>query len=140
MKVGLIYPEFIMAQYVKFKTADGGFILVEASGTSPNTGTSKAGLGDKVQETVTHAQESFDGAMDVIGQSSSAFLAKIQSIAEPPESVEITFGLKVSAELGNFVVAKAGGEANFEVKLTWKRAEQAKNASKEGFLAAIPEK
>ena len=33
----------------------------------------------------------------------------------------MTFSLKATGEVGNFAVAKAGAEANYTVKLTWKR-------------------
>jgi len=45
-----------------------------------------------------------------------------------PDEVEITFGLKASGELGSLVIAKAGVEANYSVKLTWKKAEQGSRA------------
>jgi hypothetical protein len=44
-------------------------------------------------------------------------------LADRPDEVEITFGLKASGELGSLVVAKAGVEASYSVKLTWKKAE-----------------
>jgi hypothetical protein len=37
-----------------------------------------------------------------------------------PTGLEVTFGVKLSTELGAFV-AKASGEANFTVKLTWSK-------------------
>ena len=36
--------------------------------------------------------------------------------------VEVDFGFKLSAE-GSFVLVKGSGEANFSVKLTWKKPE-----------------
>jgi hypothetical protein len=36
----------------------------------------------------------------------------------------MTFGLKATGEVGNFAVAKACAEANYTVKLTWKREDQ----------------
>ena len=40
---------------------------------------------------------------------------------DQPESMEITFALKATGELGNVAVAKGTGEANYTVTLTWKR-------------------
>jgi hypothetical protein len=34
--------------------------------------------------------------------------------------LEISFSLKATGELGNVAVGKAGGEANYNVKLVWK--------------------
>jgi len=41
---------------------------------------------------------------------------------EDPDEVELTFGIKASVEMNALVVAKAGGEANYSVKLKWVRA------------------
>jgi hypothetical protein len=38
-----------------------------------------------------------------------------------PAEIELTFGIKASAELGALIIAKAQGEANFSVKLKWVR-------------------
>jgi hypothetical protein len=39
------------------------------------------------------------------------------------DEVEITFGLKASGEMGNFLVAKSNMEGSFQVKLVWKKHE-----------------
>ena len=111
-----------MAQYIQFFTADGGTILVEAAEEETyQPGMVKAGLGERVQEAVVEARATFEDGIEVIHRVAGAFIKKIRSLADPPDEVEISFGLKATGELGNFAVAKAGAEANYKVTLTWKR-------------------
>ncbi len=66
------------------------------------------------------------GAEEVIGRISEAVTPLIEAAttilerlkAAAPESVEVSFGVKVSGT-ANWVIAKAATEGNFEVKLTW---------------------
>jgi len=46
----------------------------------------------------------------------AAVLDRLKAVA--PDSIEITFGVKVSGT-ANWVIAKAATEGNFGVKLTW---------------------
>ncbi len=45
---------------------------------------------------------------------------ELLNLPSAPETIELTFGVKLSTEAGA-ILAKAGGEANFEVKLGWSR-------------------
>ncbi|MFN3763514.1 MAG: CU044_2847 family protein, partial [Anaerolineae bacterium] len=49
-----------------------------------------------------------------------AVVRKLRGLSDPPDQVEVEFGLKLSAEAGAFLAA-AGTEANYKVTLTWKR-------------------
>jgi hypothetical protein len=42
----------------------------------------------------------------------------IERLEVKPSQVEVNFGIKLIAETGA-IIAKAGGEANFNVKITW---------------------
>lgn len=112
-----------MGQYLKFKTQDGGEVLVEVvpARVSLEKGIVKAGLGKKVTTVVTEAKESFEAAMEVITSSTQALVQKLEQLAKSPDEVEINFGIKIAAEVGAAVIAKAGADAEFSVKLTWKR-------------------
>jgi len=44
-------------------------------------------------------------------------------ISERPHTVEVSFGLKLTAE-GNAVVVKGGMEAAINIKMTWNRQEE----------------
>jgi hypothetical protein len=68
----------------------------------------------------------------VIRHNASAFIKKTRDLPDPPDEVEVTFGLQVAREAGNFAVAKVGTEASYTVTLTWKREEKKKRRSPRG--------
>jgi hypothetical protein len=86
----------------------------------------KAGrVGEAVQDAVEEAQTRFEDAMNVVRRNAQTIIDKVKGLSDKPDEVEVTFGLKATGELGNFAVAKASAEANYTVKMTWKReAEQ----------------
>jgi Trypsin-co-occurring domain 1 len=49
----------------------------------------------------------------------------VSRLARAPTEVEVTFGLKATGEVGNIAIAKAGAEANIEVRLKWMRSSAA---------------
>jgi hypothetical protein len=50
---------------------------------------------------------------------------ELRALHDPPDEIEVEFGLKMSAEAGA-VVAATGLEANYRVTLTWRREETRK--------------
>jgi hypothetical protein len=117
-----------MARYVKFNTSDGDTVLVEVeeSEVTPPAGVIKVGLLQKTEEAgiaaISMAQNTFEGAMEkILRPNAEAFVKSVRGISDPPTEVEITFALKITGELGNVAICKAGGEANYSVKLGWKR-------------------
>ena len=62
----------------------------------------------------------FSKALDRIRPMTERLLATLRDIGDSPKSVEVTFGLKLSADLG-VIVASGSTEANFEVKLVWEK-------------------
>ncbi len=118
-----------MAYYIKYKTDDGGVVLVEVEGDAPAAvpkgGVVKAGrVGDMVQGAVQEAQTKFEDALHAVHHNAQTIIGKVKGLSDPPDEIEVTFGLKATGELGNFAVAKASAEANYEVKMTWKRDEK----------------
>ncbi len=105
-----------MQQLIEFPLADGGSILVEVD--APEGG----GLvpASRGGETVAKAQQTFEAALDKVRPAAGAIITKLRALHDPPDEVEVEFGLKMSAEAGAFVAA-AGVEANYKVTLTWKR-------------------
>lgn len=66
-------------------------------------------------------EESFgaiNSAMSAIYSTATMVNNTIEKLAVKPSQVEVNFGVKLIAETGA-VIAKAGGEANFNVKITW---------------------
>ena len=58
---------------------------------------------------------------EAVGPAVEAAKAVLEKVKETrPDEVELKFGIKVSGG-ANWLVAKAAGEANFEVTLTWSR-------------------
>ncbi len=115
-----------MTNYIQFKTEDDSTFLVEIQETevSSDDGIVKAGLKEVVGKVITEAQTVFEQAVDnVIQHNAKAFLQAIRKLPQQdqPESMEVTFALKATGEVGNTTVARGGGEANYTITLTWKR-------------------
>lgn len=86
----------------------------------PIDGFRPAGPGEvlgRVQEAITPAVEA-----------AKAVLEKVKEAG--PDQIEVKFGIKASGE-AKWLVAKAAGEANFEVTLTWSHCHDADAAGRE---------
>jgi hypothetical protein len=130
-----------MAYYIQFETEDGGTFLVEVAEvereeeSAQTGGLVKAGLTDDVKkkgkEIIDEAGKTFDDGLEVVRYNANAFIKKLKSgLIDPPDEVEITFGLKATGKVGNFAIAEAGVEANYTVKLTWRREEKKAKTSR----------
>jgi len=112
-----------MSHFLEFRTDDGGSILVEVEG-EPDTlpaGEVEAGLGQKVREAIVKTQLGFNEAiMGTMFRTVEAFTARLRSLEMPPDTAELTFGLKAVLEVGHAAVSKAGGDANYTVRLVWR--------------------
>jgi hypothetical protein len=114
-----------MARYIEFSTSDGYTILVEVEQeeVSPPQGVVKAGVREAAQKSVAVAQTAFEDAVEqVVRHNAEALIKSVRNLREPPDELEVTFGLKATGEEG-------GTELNFTVKLLWKRGskESSKN-------------
>jgi hypothetical protein len=111
-----------MANYIQYTTSDGSTVLVEVESeeVAPPNGMVKAGVADTMQKTVAQAQATFEGALDrVVRQNAQALIQSVRNLDEPPNELEVTFGLKATGEVGNIAIARGGGEANFTIRLLW---------------------
>ena len=72
---------------------------------------------------VKKASQTFQSALDKIRPAASIIITKLRDLTDPPDEIEVEFGLTLNAEAGA-VVALAGAEANYTVTLTWKREEE----------------
>ncbi|HIQ00701.1 MAG TPA: hypothetical protein EYH30_00975 [Anaerolineales bacterium] len=108
-----------MRRLVEFPLEDGGTILVEVD-VPEEPGMVPAARGGEV---VQRAQQSFEAALEKIRPAAQAIIAKLRALHDPPDEIEVEFGLKMNAEAGA-VVAAAGVEANYKVTLTWGREEK----------------
>jgi len=69
------------------------------------------------------SSKALDSAMNTIHAVAQRVTATINSISERPSTVEVDFGLKLTAGAGA-LVASASTEASFIVKLTWERKDK----------------
>jgi len=114
-----------MANFVEFPLEGGGTILIEVVGdTKSQTGFTRAGVGDSVKDVADKASQTFDSAMENIRKSSNLLVNKLRDLSQPPDEMEVMFSLKASGELGNIAVGKGGAEANYSVRLKWKKEEK----------------
>ena len=109
-----------MKQLIEFPLEDGGSILVQVDEPAPEGVVVRA---SRAGDVVKKASQTFESALDKIKPAAGAIIAKLRGLHDPPDEIEVEFGLTLSAEAGAFVAA-AGAEANYTVKLTWKREEE----------------
>ncbi len=106
-----------MKRLVEFSLEDGSTILVEVEAPG-EAGFVPTARGEwNVPE---RARQTFEAAWEKVRPAASAIVSKLRALHDPPDKVEVTFGLKMDAEAGA-VIASAGVEANFKVTLTWRR-------------------
>lgn len=119
-----------MSKFVEFPLAGGGVIVIEAA-DEKKAGSSGFMRGEAGgAEAADKAQASFEASFEQIRQSADAIITKLSDLSHKPDEVEINFGLRVSAELGQLVVAKSGSDSNYGVTLRW-RSERPKDEKKE---------
>lgn len=119
-----------MSKFVEFPLAGGGVILIEAADEKKAGASGFMRGGEPDGEVADKAQASFEASFEQIRQSADAIISKLSNLSQKPDEVEINFGLRVSAELGQLVVAKAGSDSNYGVTLRW-RSEKPKEEKKE---------
>lgn len=115
-----------MAQYIRFTNNDGSSFLVEMDETEVEGqgGIEKAGIKNVVGKVVVEALTAFEQATEnVIQHNVKAFRQAVRKLPEEdqPETMELVFSIKATGEVGNVAIAKAAGEANYTVTLSWKR-------------------
>ena len=116
-----------MSRYVEFALPDGSTVVIESD--EPETGITKAAVRG-VGEVTERARETFEQSAENARKSALVILDKVRhGLSDPPDEVEITFGLKASGELGSMVVAKVGVEASYSVTLTWKKEKAKRGAA-----------
>ncbi|MFE2043533.1 CU044_2847 family protein [Streptomyces sp. NPDC059477] len=101
-----------MDSLVEFKTEDGALIVVEGADDDP--GARLVARGDKPAQ----AARTFEGALSGVRAAAESALRVFRDGSLQPDSVELEFGVKLSAETGA-VIAKGAAEGHLIVKLTW---------------------
>jgi hypothetical protein len=111
-----------MAKYIEFPLEGGGSILIETPDEpgKPQSGFVRAGVGEAVQEWSDKAQKTFAQSVVGVRQTAGDLLSTLTELS--PDEIEVHFSLKATGELGGqLAIAKAGGEANYNVTLRWKK-------------------
>lgn len=111
---GLYWLAPVTMGYLKFPLDNGEVVFLESeeiAGARP-----VSVLGDRAEQAAALLESSLDSIRSV---ASRVIEHLQQGMPARPQEIELTFGIKASAELNTLVVAKAGGEANFTVKLKW---------------------
>jgi len=98
------------AKIVSLKIVGGQDLLVEVDEPA-TTGVKPVGIGPR-------GEIDFAGALNNIKSAAAQLRETLASLATPPDNCEISFGIKFSASAG-VILAKAGTEANFQIKMSW---------------------
>ncbi|WTX70890.1 hypothetical protein OG788_16130 [Streptomyces sp. NBC_00647] len=110
---------------VEFKTDDGALVVVEAADDA-----SGSRLVARDDGTV-QATRTFEGALEGVRAAAQSALRVFRDGSLRPDSVEIEFGVKLSAEAGA-LIAKSSVEGHLVVKLSWAPGEPERNGSRSG--------
>ncbi len=102
-----------MSELVRVELSDGGFLMVEA--IDPGDGVARA---SRRTGGVVNAAHTLRDSFTQLRAAADDMVQTFGRMVTAPEEFEIEFGVRITAETGA-VVAKAGGEAHFMVRLTW---------------------
>ncbi|MFH9662345.1 CU044_2847 family protein [Streptomyces sp. NPDC017248] len=97
---------------VEFRTEEGALVVVEGVGTRSGARLVSRGDGPAL------AARTFEGALDGVRAAAAAALRVFRDGSLRPDTVEIEFGVRLSAEAGA-VIAKGSTEGHLVVKLSW---------------------
>ena len=101
----------------QFTLEDGTSFLVEVD--EPEGSAIQRVAAVETGELVYKAKQNLEEALDKVKPVASTVISKLKSgLTTPADEVEVTFGLKLSAEAG-VIFSSVGGEVTFEVTLKW---------------------
>ena len=106
-----------MPQLAKFPLKDGGFLTVETDADGPPGRVMRS---SGASDVLVAATDTFESALEKVRVAAEAILHQLRSLVQPPDEVVVEFGVKMNAETGA-IIAKASGEANFKINLSWKK-------------------
>ena len=112
-----------MSQIAKFPLKNGGVVAVEVEAS--DLGGGRVMRGSAPADALAVANDSFETALESVRAAAEGILDKLRNLAQPPDEVGVEFGVKMNAETGA-IIAKASGEANFKISLTWKKSSPGK--------------
>lgn len=125
-----------MASYVKFELEDGTIVYVES--TEAPKGASGFPLTGREDHLAGQAAVSFEKSIQSVRKMASVMMQEMRAgFDQPPDDIQVNFGLKASADIGSLVVSRGGGESNYNIMLRWskekpKEAEKSEEAAEKG--------
>ena len=112
-----------MNRLVEFPLKDGSTIHVEVDAATVAGWQTVRGAG--TAEVAERACDTLEAALAKMRPAAEAIIARLRDLSQPPDAIEVEFGIKLSASAGA-VIAAAATEANFKINLTWKKQSDAK--------------
>lgn len=107
-----------MTELAQFPLDGGGVLVVEVDNTDHAGG--RIMRGGAGTEAITTAAATFESALGPVRSAAEGILNQLRSLAQPPDEVQVEFGVKMGAAAGA-MIAKVSTEANFKINLTWKK-------------------
>lgn len=96
-------------------------VMIEVGDDLPPMGASRnASTGGEKLVGMLERRLPMESLTKMVAQLAESFSESLAQIEHKPSTVEISFGLEASGELGNFLITKIAGKTNFGVKMTWK--------------------
>ncbi|MEV7241614.1 CU044_2847 family protein [Streptomyces sp. NPDC003236] len=102
-----------MGRLVEFTTEDGAVVVVETA--EPATGTRLVSRGENP---AAQAARTFEGTLDGVRAAAQSALRVFRDGSLRPDSVELEFGVKLTAEAGA-IIAKGSAEGQLVIRLGW---------------------
>lgn len=112
-----------MTTYIEYDLEDGITLLIET--VEKTSGVTKA---SKVGNVIASVGQKFEDAFTGVKKSAMVLCHQLEELQA--DEVEVTFGLKATADAGNFAIGQVGAEANYMVKLKWNNNKDEGIASK----------
>lgn len=110
-----------MSRYIETRVGQSGTVLIEISDdlAEPVTG-GEVVKATPLEDVAERAHLAFNRTLDLTRILAEAFIEKLRELKDSPNEVELSFGVKVDAG-ASALVAKTSTEAQFGVKIKWKR-------------------
>jgi hypothetical protein len=106
-----------VSELIEYELADGTRVVIEVE----ESRTGAVTRGGRAQDLIMKADGTLEQALHRLGPVTAAAFAQLRDLANPPDEIDIEFGVKLSADFGA-IIARTGGEANFRISLRWRRA------------------
>lgn len=108
-----------MTQFVKLELDNNKSIFIEATEDvlieKQEEGEVFASTEDRINNVTANLKEALSPVSGLV----SAAVESIKDVAVAPDSIEVEFGLKFSAD-ANVIVSKVSGEVTLKIKAVWK--------------------